>query len=97
MTSRFKRQVEDFVCVFCGAKVEGDGYTNHCPLCLWSLHVDIDPGDRASLCGGHMEPIKLDQKRGEFVITHKCLKCGHLKPNKISSADRVEEYLDNML
>lgn len=97
MTMGFRRQIEDFVCTFCGTKVSGDGYTNHCPVCLWSLHVDIDPGDRASSCLGQMEPISLEQKQDQFIITHKCVKCGHIKPNKASKEDRVEEYLDNML
>ena len=26
---------------------EGNGYTNHCSQCLWSKHVDINPGDRS--------------------------------------------------
>ena len=39
-----------------GKKVEPLGYTsrNHCPFCLWSLHVDENPGDRACECGGEM-------------------------------------------
>ena len=52
--ARFTRVVEDFTCGQCGAAVTGDGYTNHCPLCLWSRHVDINPGDRAAECGGLM-------------------------------------------
>ncbi|WDF05905.1 RNHCP domain-containing protein [Shouchella hunanensis] len=31
-------------------------YRNHCPFCLYSKHQDIIPGDRASTCGGLMEP-----------------------------------------
>ncbi|MFA6992594.1 MAG: RNHCP domain-containing protein, partial [Candidatus Gracilibacteria bacterium] len=42
MPKRFSRTIEDFVCEKCGAKVKGDGYTNHCPKCLWSKHVDIN-------------------------------------------------------
>ena len=34
----FQRHVEDFECEHCGAFVEGDGYTNHCPACLWCKH-----------------------------------------------------------
>ena len=42
-----------FACVHCSAPVPAntDGhYRNHCPHCLWSLHVDELPGDRASDC-----------------------------------------------
>lgn len=56
---------------------------NHCPFCLWSLHVDINPGDRANECRGELEPISAtpDPKKG-YVITHKCTKCGALSRNK---------------
>ncbi|MEK7158524.1 MAG: RNHCP domain-containing protein, partial [Patescibacteria group bacterium] len=47
MSRTFQRRVEDFTCESCGAQVTGDGYTNHCPQCLVSKHVDVYPGDRA--------------------------------------------------
>ena len=57
---RFNRRIEDFTCEHCGTEVHGNGYTNHCPNCLWSKHVDINPGDRAADCGGLMEPIAVE-------------------------------------
>jgi len=59
---KFQRQKEDFVCGECGTTVSGTGYTNHCPQCLWSMHVDVNPGDRAAACGGMMEPKKVEKK-----------------------------------
>lgn len=56
--------------------VVGDGYTNHCPQCLWSKHVDNNPGDRASNCGGMMRPVSVESIGNKFIITHKCEKCG---------------------
>ena len=41
--------------------------------------MDINPGDREETCGGMMEPIGLVAKGKIYVITHKCLKCGHKK------------------
>ena len=74
-----RKVVEDFICENCGYKVKGDGYTNHCPNCLWSKHVDDQvPGDRASQCQGLMKPVGVLVKRGEISkIEHKCQKCGH--------------------
>jgi hypothetical protein len=72
---KFIRKIEDFVCGHCGAKVKGNGYTNHCPKCLWSRHVDNYPGDRANPCGGLMEPVWLELKNGKYHIKHKCTKC----------------------
>ena len=54
---RFTRTIENFTCGICGTEVKGSGYTDHCPKCLWSEHVDIFPGDRKAECGGLMEPI----------------------------------------
>jgi hypothetical protein len=86
----FKRTTENFVCEKCGHHVEGTGYTNHCPECLWSKHVDIFPGDRAEKCGGMMEPIGIEKKGKEYTIIHKCTVCGHKKPNKAVKEDNFQ-------
>jgi hypothetical protein len=83
----FKRTTEDFKCEMCGHFVQGNGYTNHCPKCLWSKHVDNSPGDRANTCGGMMEPIGVEKKGGEYTIIHKCTVCGLKKPNKAVKED----------
>ncbi len=93
MNKLFQRKIEDFQCENCGEKIKGDGYTNHCPICLWSKHVDINPGDRASNCGELMEPISVENKSDEQILTHQCIKCGHQKKNKISKDDSFEEIL----
>lgn len=82
MSRQFQRTIEDFLCGNCGAAVKGNGYTNHCPSCLYSKHVDINPGDRASDCGGLMKPIGIEQKNGDYVIVHECIKCCHIRKNK---------------
>ena len=77
---RFRKNDSGFVCANCGLKVEPLGYTsrNHCPRCLGSLHVDVNPGGRAAGCGGIMCPVKAepDARRG-YIITHRCERCGH--------------------
>ncbi len=93
MTKKFQRKTEDFVCENCGTEVTGNGYTNHCPKCLYSKHVDINPGDRLNECGGLMQPISIQAKSGEYTITHKCLVCGFEKNNKTSPEDNFEEIL----
>jgi hypothetical protein len=87
MSQKFQRRPEDFACGHCGFNVIGDGYTNHCPRCLWSRHVDVNPGDRAAVCGGLMEPIAVELVRDDFVLRHRCLKCGAEKTNRSPSAD----------
>lgn len=86
----FKRVKEDFVCENCCVEVSGSGYTNHCPECLWSKHVDIEPGDRASECGGMMRPVTLEEHQGGHRVLHRCVSCGHEKYNKVQKGDRFD-------
>ena len=99
-----------FICKNCGQKVEikaiGTQNRNHCPFCLWSLHVDKNkPGDRYDTCHGLMEPIgitfkdegvnKYGKKRqGEIMIVHQCQKCGKISNNRISGDDNPEKILE---
>ena len=89
----FTKRVEDFVCAHCGAKVLGNGYTNHCPKCLWSRHVDNNPGDRASDCGGMMRPIAVKTVVDGFIITHKCEKCGKTINQHSSESDDMDTII----
>lgn len=86
----FTRTIEDFTCGHCGTHVTGDGYTNHCPCCLWSRHVDISPGDRAQSCGAMMEPVALEGSTPDYVIVHRCEKCGAVRRVRVSPADDPE-------
>jgi hypothetical protein len=90
---KFKRNIENFVCDRCEYKVIGDGYTNHCPNCLWSKHVDVNPGDRACDCNGIMKPVNLENSGGVFHIVHECIKCGHTKRNKAVKGDNFSELV----
>lgn len=89
----FTRRLEDFTCEHCGTTVTGDGYTNHCPACLWSKHVDVEPGDRMAQCGGLMEPISLEGSTPNYVITHRCVACGHVRRNKVQRSDSPDAVL----
>lgn len=90
MTKRFTKKKENFTCDNCSTAVVGDGYTNHCPSCLWSKHVDIMPGDRSSDCEGMMRPMLWDQKKGEERLVHRCMTCGYTKTNRIADNDDRE-------
>ena len=84
----FHKHVEDFVCAQCGSYVVGDGYTNHCSKCLWSKHVDIDPGDRAATCGGIMEPVSVEgSTENGYRIRHRCTICGFERMNRVVPND----------
>jgi DNA-directed RNA polymerase subunit RPC12/RpoP len=85
--------MEDFVCSHCGSEVKGNGYTNHCPKCLWSRHVDVNPGDRASDCKGMMKPVRAEYLHGAYTITYRCERCRAEKRNKASEQDDKELLL----
>lgn len=93
MPKKFTRTIEDFVCEHCGIKVSGNGYTNHCPECLYSKHVDVNPGDREAQCGGLMKPLRLEMKGQEYSIIHHCEKCDFERKNKVLPQDNYEALL----
>lgn len=93
MAKKFQKRVEDFSCEHCGAQVKGSGYTNHCPRCLWSKHVDVNPGDRAEPCGGVMEPVALEGASPSYVLVHRCAKCGAERKNKAAEEDGPEALI----
>lgn len=94
---KFIARNDGFKCGNCGKAVEpikyGGSYRNHCPFCLWSKHVDSDvPGDRANDCQGLMEPLSVFTRRtGEYVLVHKCTKCGFERYNRIAGDDDQDE------
>ena len=92
-SKKFKMIDQSFECNVCGKKVEPLGYTarDHCPYCLSSLHLDINPGDRLSICHGIMEPIGIENaKKGQYKIVYRCTKCGLVKRNIKAIDDNMD-------
>jgi len=99
----------DFNCLNCGKLISeealGTKNRNHCPSCLYSLHVDIEAGDRKCECQGLMEPIGLTfkkegidkygkERQGEIMLIHRCVKCNHISINRIAGDDDSEMILE---
>lgn len=84
---------EGFICENCNREVKPLGYScrNHCPYCLFSKHVDKNPGDRQESCHGKLEPIKVEisSKKG-YVIIHRCQKCGEKRKNIVAKDDNMD-------
>ncbi|MFC4767242.1 RNHCP domain-containing protein [Effusibacillus consociatus] len=100
-TSKFTVRNEPFTCIWCGVEVQplAGGCRNHCPECFYSLHLDINPGDRASECKGILEPVDVEShsKKG-YMIVHRCKKCGQITRNKAALEDPVQpDSLDRLL
>ena len=90
----FIKNDNEFICKNCNEKVEKLGYTSrdHCNHCLHSIHIDINPGDRANKCLGMLKPINVLQtsKKGN-VILYKCLKCNETIRNIVANDDNEAE------
>ena len=96
MFSKFTEIDEEFTCENCGKEVKKLGYScrNHCPHCLHSKHVDINPGDRSETCHGLLKPIglEIDSKKG-YVILFRCEKCGAIRKNKTAKDDDMDKII----
>ena len=92
---RFVLNDEEFICENCGKKVDKLVYSSrdHCPYCLYSKHVDINPGDRSNTCLGLLEPISLERYKDTYKIVYKCLKCGEIHKNIIAKDDDYDEII----
>ena len=92
---------QGFACRRCGRSVpplSSGSYRNHCPYCLYSLHLDVNPGDRASDCGGLLEPVGVEYsgKKG-WIILHRCQRCGATRRNKAALEDSVPDDYELLL
>ena len=94
---RFTGREEAFECEACGAQVEplvSGTYRDHCPACLTSKHVDVQPGDRASDCGGPLVPIGLLGHGATQKIAYRCERCGQRKRNRPAPDDAAERLIE---
>ncbi len=89
----FTKNDSGFVCANCGKSVPPLKVSSrdHCPFCLCSLHVDINPGDRQNSCKGILKPIDLEYSQNKgYVLVYKCTKCGQTHKNKVANDDSRE-------
>lgn len=90
----FVKNKEDFICENCKAFIKGNGYTNHCHMCFYSKHVDINPGDRLAECGGLMKPISVQGSINNITVTHQCQLCSFTRNNKLQEGDSLEKLAE---
>ncbi len=98
MKKRFEMIDESFVCDICGESVKPLGYSarDHCPKCLSSKHVDINPGDRLETCHGTLVPIAVEKFKNTYKIIYKCDKCKKIRKNIMAKDDNVNKIIDIM-
>lgn len=97
--SKIYQNDKGFTCLHCGAGVKPLNYTSreHCPECLTSIHVDVNPGDRANECRGLLLPIgvSLSNQKG-YIIEYQCTSCGQRHNNKAANDDNFKTILSVM-
>ena len=88
----FTMRDEEFICENCGKQVSKLNYTarDHCPFCLYSKHVDINPGDRLNTCKGLLKPIAIEKFKDSYKIVYKCAKCNQIHKNIMASDDDMD-------
>ncbi len=93
---RFNELDEGFICENCNKEVKPLGYTSrdHCPYCLYSKHVDINPGDRENKCRGLLKPIEIEKFKDTYKIVYKCKKCNQLHKNIIAKDDDMNKIIE---
>lgn len=93
---QFFKNDNEFICENCGKKVEKLNYTtrDHCPYCLYSKHVDINPGDRANMCKGLLKPIGIEKYKDTYKILYKCEKCNNEHKNIMANDDNMDMIIE---
>ena len=92
---RFHMIDEEFICENCHKKVSKLQYSarDHCPYCLYSKHVDINPGDRLNECQGLLRPIDIEKHKNTYKIIYECEKCHEQHKNVIANDDDINEII----
>lgn len=92
---KFQENDQAFICEHCNKNVPILKYSSrdHCPFCLYSKHVDINPGDRINKCLGMLIPIDIEKFKNTYKIIYKCEKCHQLHKNIIAKDDNINTII----
>ena len=92
----FSKNDNFFICEHCNKSVNPLSYTSrdHCPFCLYSKHVDINPGDRSNECKGLLKPIGIEKFKDSYKIIYKCEKCKEMHKNIMANDDDMNLIID---
>ena len=93
---KFIMRDENFICENCYKQVKKLNYTarDHCPYCLYSKHLDINPGDRSNDCKGLLKPISIEKFKNTYKIIYKCEKCKKTHKNIMAIDDNYDKIIE---
>lgn len=92
----FHKNDESFICENCKKDVLPLKYSSrdHCNHCLYSKHVDINPGDRLNTCKGLLIPIGIEKFKDTYKIVYRCQKCNIVHKNIIANDDDMDKIIE---
>ena len=93
---QFSKNDEKFICENCGKLIDKLNYTtrDHCNYCLYSKHMDINPGDRKNSCRGLLRPIGIEKFKNTYKIIYKCEKCKQFHKNIMAIDDNMDLIIE---
>lgn len=93
---KFNELDEEFICENCHKHVDRLNYSSrdHCNYCLYSKHVDINPGDRLNDCRGLLKPIGIEKHKDTFKIIYRCEKCRKTHKNIMARDDNMDLIIE---
>ena len=93
---KFNELDEEFICENCHKHVDRLNYSSrdHCNYCLYSKHVDINPGDRLNDCRGLLKPIGIEKHKDTFKIIYRCEKCRKTHKNIMARDDNMDIIIE---
>ena len=93
---KFNMVDEPFICENCKNEIKPLKYSarDHCNYCLYSKHVDINPGDRANDCKGLLIPIGIEKFKDTYKIIYKCEKCNKIHRNIMAKDDNFDLIIE---
>ena len=93
---KFNELDEEFICENCHKHVDRLNYSSrdHCNYCLYSKHVDINPGDRLNECRGLLKPIGIEKYKDTFKIIYRCEKCRKTHKNIMARDDNMDRIIE---
>lgn len=96
MGARFVKNNLGFKCAICETDVppHPSSSRDHCTQCLYSMHVDVDPGDRENPCQGILKPVGLEIKKGEKRILYECERCRVRIVNVVAPDDNPDKVVE---
>ncbi len=92
----FVQNNQEFQCLNCNCevKIHPTSSRDHCNLCLYGLHIDINPGDRQNQCKGLLKPISIDKRNSKTQICYECESCGSKTRNIVAPDDDYDKIVE---